>query len=380
MTHGTGQLLFDEAPIAVSPSLVRLFGLPEATLLQQVHFRIWCKRGDPAQYAAHFIEGRYWVHWTMAELQRAVPLGATSSDPYKRVIRGLQALGILLVEQHRRSQWDRTNWYSIDYEALERYVAAHGDSGGGPTGGNATNRDTAFPSIDQRRSAASTRGDSATHSQSKSSSKTSNETTTTTPAPKPAEKLASGGGGVQDDPGELDLTALPAGLHLGVSDLVRPRTDAQRFVDLLAARLKRDVDLPAPRQLKNPLLWLRSLMVGEGVIDFCEADRLSDERDRSAATLRCNGASAAAELEAQLAKDATHRTRRENAQSLLAGLTVAERDALKAKVLAGTLPASKRKQVIESIDAGTLPSSPVALHPTIRALEAIRQQQPGGPT
>lgn len=375
MSSGTGQLLFDEPPIAVSPSLIRSLGLPEAVLLQQVHFRIWCKRNEPAQYVSHFIDGRYWVHWSLAELQKAVPLGGSSQDPYKRVIKRLKLLGILLVEQHRRSEWNRTNWYSISYESLHSFLSARAGSDARPTGGKATDRDTVSPLVERSFVDPSTGGKSSAVSQSESSSETSLETTTAKQAATADGESLNGGG--EDIRSRLDLSALPAAIQSDVQAIVATRRDAQRFVDLLSARLERNRHLPPAQQLKNPVLWLRSLFERIDAVDFNEADRVRAERDRSMEHARRQMASVAAAVAESVRQDAAALRRRQAAEEALAQLTQDEREALTNAALASTSLRSQRTKVKESIATGRLPDSPLARLAVIRALEAFRDRPPG---
>ena len=105
-------LLYNEPPIAVSPTLCRLLGLPEAVFLQQLHFRLQLKRSDPKTYEKYRVDGLDWVYWTQQQLIVEIPLGRTA-DTHKRVIKRLRALGVLLVRQLRVADWDRTNFYQI---------------------------------------------------------------------------------------------------------------------------------------------------------------------------------------------------------------------------------------------------------------------------
>lgn len=54
-------LLFDESPIAISPTLCRALGLPEAVFLQQLYFRLHQKHSNPTTYAKYRVDGMDWV-------------------------------------------------------------------------------------------------------------------------------------------------------------------------------------------------------------------------------------------------------------------------------------------------------------------------------
>lgn len=138
-------LLYNEPPIAVSPTLCRLLGLAEAVFLQQLHFRLQLKRSDPRTYEKYRVNGRDWVYWTQQELIAEIPLGK-SGDPHKRVIRELRELGLLLVEQLHAAKWDRTNFYTIDYDAFDDWLRSQ-EIDTVSIGGNSTHREVASPPI-----------------------------------------------------------------------------------------------------------------------------------------------------------------------------------------------------------------------------------------
>ena len=141
-------LLYNEPPIAVSPTLCRLLGLAEAVFLQQLHFRLQLKRSAPRTYEKYRVNGRDWVYWTQQELIAEIPLGK-SGDPHKRVIRELRELGLLLVEQLHAAKWDRTNFYTIDYDAFDDWLRSQ-EMDTVSIGGNSTHREVALPPIGER--------------------------------------------------------------------------------------------------------------------------------------------------------------------------------------------------------------------------------------
>lgn len=177
ISHRT--LLFDEPPIAISPTLCRLLSLQAAVLLQQLHYWLQQKAAAPERYRDHFINGRYWVYWTQEQLQKSIPLGR-SSDPHKRLIKELNALGILLVERHRASSWDRTNFYSIDYQCFDAFIARRLQDDDFRIGGNPTNREEDKPSIEAAETGASFSAIPADYKHTEKTTEISSENTTTT--------------------------------------------------------------------------------------------------------------------------------------------------------------------------------------------------------
>ncbi|MFZ5502274.1 MAG: hypothetical protein ACOY3V_01860 [Pseudomonadota bacterium] len=180
MTKPLPMLLYNEPPIAVSPTLCRLLGLPEAVFLQQLHYRLHQKASDLRTYEKYMVDGRHWVYWTHQELLREIPLGR-STDPHKRIIKRLRNAGILLVRQLQATDWNHTNYFSIDYDAFELLIQT-GKLAPSPIGGNATNRTGGKPPIDEQESHPSAGGD-ATDQFTKTTTESSTDTTTTGDAP-----------------------------------------------------------------------------------------------------------------------------------------------------------------------------------------------------
>lgn len=165
-------LLIDEPPIGVSPKALWVFGPGAAIFLQQLHYFLHLKRQDPERYRDSFIDGRFWVHWSMQELLQRVPIGR-SNDPHKRVIAMLQSIGVLEVRQHRAQAWNHTNHYAINYDELDAYVAkALADR---PIGGKATHRSVANPPPVQSKDHTSIGGNATDH-WTETSPKTSTDT------------------------------------------------------------------------------------------------------------------------------------------------------------------------------------------------------------
>jgi len=127
------KLLFDESPrLIILPQLAVKIGLNEAIVLQQVHYWIqhYRQKGDKK----HFHDGRYWVYntykdwqkehfpfWCERTIRRAID---SLRKPYKpkagekKVERG----PLLLVGNYNRRRYDKTLWYSIDYDEVYKVV------------------------------------------------------------------------------------------------------------------------------------------------------------------------------------------------------------------------------------------------------------------
>jgi hypothetical protein len=106
------KLLISEEPLQVLPSLAVLIGLPEAMVLQQLHY--WLKKSK------HEHDGRAWVYNTLGEWQSQFPFW--SESVLQRTMKSLSDQGLVRVHKFNKENWDRTNWYTIEYEAVDNLV------------------------------------------------------------------------------------------------------------------------------------------------------------------------------------------------------------------------------------------------------------------
>lgn len=95
----------------VIPSLAAQIGLNEAIVLQQLHY--WLKKSRNEH------DGRKWVYNTLGEWQAQFPFW--SEDVLQRTMKSLVKQGVAIVHKFNKENWDRTNWYSIDYDRLDVY-------------------------------------------------------------------------------------------------------------------------------------------------------------------------------------------------------------------------------------------------------------------
>jgi hypothetical protein len=101
-------LLIDEYPLILLPSLAKAIGLNEAIILQQVHY--WMR------HATHVREGHLWIYKTYAEWQDEFPFW--SLDTIGRTIRKLEERGLLISGQFNKWKIDKTKWYRPDYDTI----------------------------------------------------------------------------------------------------------------------------------------------------------------------------------------------------------------------------------------------------------------------
>ena len=103
------RLLIDEPPLQVLPSLATAIGLNKAIVLQQLHY--WL------QTSSHQIEGKKWIYNTYEEWRKQFPFW--SEKTIKRTFRELEKDGLIVTTtKFNKSKFDKTKWYTINYEKL----------------------------------------------------------------------------------------------------------------------------------------------------------------------------------------------------------------------------------------------------------------------
>ena len=102
-------LLIDDYPILVLPKLATEIGLNEAIVLQQMHY--WLKKSN------HNYDGRRWIYNSFPEWQKHFPFWSVMT--IKRAIYSLEKQNLLYVGNYNKAKFDKTKWYSINYETLE---------------------------------------------------------------------------------------------------------------------------------------------------------------------------------------------------------------------------------------------------------------------
>ncbi|HDP5844421.1 TPA: DnaD domain protein [Staphylococcus aureus] len=107
------KLLIDDYPIQVLPKLAEAIGLNEAIVLQQIHY--WLNNSK------HKYDGKTWIFNSYPEWQKQFPFW--SERTIKRTFGSLEKQNLLHVGNYNKAGFDRTKWYSINYETLNKLVA-----------------------------------------------------------------------------------------------------------------------------------------------------------------------------------------------------------------------------------------------------------------
>lgn len=109
-------LLLNEYPLLVMPSLAVKIGLNESIVLQQLHY--WLQKSP------HQREGRRWVYNSYKDWQEQLPFW--SDTTIKRAILKLEKMGLVISGNFNKLPIDKTKWYSIDYVELNRVTHPSG--------------------------------------------------------------------------------------------------------------------------------------------------------------------------------------------------------------------------------------------------------------
>ena len=111
-------IFYNIEPKVINTELACLIGLNEAIVLQQLHY--WLEKNKAT--ATNFKDGRYWTYGTSQEYRdRDFPFW--SLNTFKRTITRLMELGFVEKGNYNRLHWDKTNWYSINYGVLEKWLS-----------------------------------------------------------------------------------------------------------------------------------------------------------------------------------------------------------------------------------------------------------------
>lgn len=101
-------LLINEPPLQVLPSLAVKIGLAEAIVVQQIHY--WLQRAKPMD------DGLRWVYNSVTEWEKQFPFWHRNT--IANHLKSLRESGILVAEFKAPKATDRTLYYRIDYDKL----------------------------------------------------------------------------------------------------------------------------------------------------------------------------------------------------------------------------------------------------------------------
>lgn len=100
----------DKKCVVIDVNLAVVLGVSESIILQQMSY--WLEK------STHIIEGTPWIFNSYANWQKQLPFFCEST--IRRLIKKLEDMGIILSANFNKCKMDKTKWYSIDYDALNR--------------------------------------------------------------------------------------------------------------------------------------------------------------------------------------------------------------------------------------------------------------------
>ena len=130
-------ILHNELQLVINPEAARILGLNEAIVLQQLHY--WISKNTNIR------DGRSWVYNTMQEWQEQFSFWSVST--IRRTLESLQASGIVLTGNYNERKFDKTLWYTIDYDALDAIVKIRKSICSKWTNGTAQNEQKDVPKL-----------------------------------------------------------------------------------------------------------------------------------------------------------------------------------------------------------------------------------------
>lgn len=111
----SSSLLLNERPLVVLPSLAEALGsVDEAIILQQ--FNYWLQKSTKIH------DGKRWVYNTLDAWMAQFPW-IKSKTTLKKHLNRLVKLKLVLKGNYNKAGFDRTVWYSIDFQQLELFTA-----------------------------------------------------------------------------------------------------------------------------------------------------------------------------------------------------------------------------------------------------------------
>lgn len=116
------KMLFDSQPLVIDPDLATRIGLNETIILQQLHY--WIIINTKA--GKNYVNGYYWTYNSLEGWSKQFPFWSTKT--ISRTITRLRDKNLLIVDNHNKQRRDRTHWYRINYEELEKLKTSQKDN------------------------------------------------------------------------------------------------------------------------------------------------------------------------------------------------------------------------------------------------------------
>lgn len=103
-----GNLIVNDRPLLIIPTLAKMIGLNESIILQQFHY--WLMRSTKVY------NDKKWVYFTYDQLEAQFPF--LSKSTIRRTISKLENCGYISSDNFNKMKMDHTKWYTINYESV----------------------------------------------------------------------------------------------------------------------------------------------------------------------------------------------------------------------------------------------------------------------
>ncbi len=113
------KLLINEQPLMFSPTLAIELGIESAVFLQQLHFWLSVSR--------HEHDGKLWIYNNTDQCIEMVR-GTISKRTIERIISNLKKRNLIITKALHSNTWNRTNFFTINYEELEKLGEQYGSN------------------------------------------------------------------------------------------------------------------------------------------------------------------------------------------------------------------------------------------------------------
>jgi len=104
---------YSETPLILNPRLARAFGVTAAIILQQIHY--WQEKSKELH------NGKAWVYNTIDAWMQQIPI-YKNPETLRKAFKKLETDGMIETGNFNTNKYDRTKWYTINYETVQRML------------------------------------------------------------------------------------------------------------------------------------------------------------------------------------------------------------------------------------------------------------------
>jgi hypothetical protein len=109
------QRIIEDYPILLLPKLAFLLSQNEAIILQQLHY--WLLQSKNLR------DNQFWIYNSIVEWKKQFPF--LCANTIRRTLNNLKAKGYVHTGNYNRVKYDKTLWYTIDYQKLTEICNEH---------------------------------------------------------------------------------------------------------------------------------------------------------------------------------------------------------------------------------------------------------------